>query len=96
MIQIEGVFVFQANADENCLQINLQRLSPYTCENITNAVQQECHQQNNCQYVLTYPEQEYCPEQVYLPDQPIILRINFECVPREYHYRFLLVKPGQC
>ena len=84
IIQIEQVSLWRTNSAANCQHINLRDLYRYSCEMLSGAVQQKCHQRNNCQYTLTYPDRNDCPEQDYLPDRPIVLRIDFECIPSKY------------
>ena len=86
IIQIEQVSLWRANSAANCQNINLRDLFRYTCEMISGAVQQRCHQQNNCQHTLIYPDLTDCPEQDYQPDRPIVLRIDFKCVSSKFFF----------
>ena len=86
IIHIIRVSLWRANQDATCRHIDLRNVSLYTCEMISNAVRQRCHQQNSCRYLLTYPDVDDCPGQTYLPDRPIVMRIDWACVRRKYIY----------
>ena len=86
IIHIIWVSLWRANLDANCRHIDLRNVSRYTCEMISSAVRQMCHQQNSCRYRLTYPNVNDCPRQTYLPDRPIVIRIDWVCVRRKYIY----------
>ena len=78
------VSLWRASPGETCRRYDRHNLSPYTCEILSNAVRQRCYQQHNCVYTFTYPDQNDCPEQDYLSDRPIVMRIHLECVRRKY------------
>ena len=92
IIRVLRVTLWRTNSNTICRNLTLNQLSRYTCPILSIAVRQECHQQNNCQYSLTYPDQNDCPEETYLPDRPIVLRMDFICVRCKYLY----INPCKC
>ena len=96
IIQIEQASLWRANSGANCQHINLHDLFRYTCGMISRAVQQRCHQQNNCQYTHTYPDWNDCPEQDYQSDRPIVLRIDFKCVSSKYLFLTTRSRLARC
>ena len=82
--RIDKINVWRTNSDTDCENIDSEDLSQYSCESLVRDLVRTCNLMGICTFNLEYPNRDYCSEQDYLPNRPILLEIMFECRSRKY------------